>query len=283
MKRYDSYINNNRSTKISKEKIINNFSSRDNKNKCFESRSIRDLPRNNQDIKDTALSNSIILSVISNILDNNKDEKNNACFKKLKGKTSSKIKNLSLIKNISEGYSSRSLKKFNNKHHISNINNNSLNSHSPSLKSMKRNIIVQKSLELKNTKELIEKKNNQENVYNNNQNKVVSFGKKIGRRSSVSICRGKNNKFKETVIGFDKKVLEELPIRNKKTTKPIRRNHIFPNININNNNEWKRRSLNINYKMHKGSSNSLIALTNELNKSNRITNKITNSLKMPLR
>ena len=263
MKRYDSYINNNRSTKISKEKIINNFSSRDNKNKYFESRSIRDLPRNNQDIKDTALSNSIILSVISNILDNNKDEKNNACFKKLKGKTSSKIKNLSLIKNISEGYSSRSLKKFNNKHYISNIHNNSLNSHSPSLKSMKKNIIVQKSLELKNTKELIEKKNNQENVYNNNQNKVVSFGKKIGRRRSVSICRGKNNKFKETVIGFDKKVLEELPIRNKKTTKPIRRNHIFPNININNNNEWKRRSVNINYKMHKGSSNSLIALTNE--------------------
>ena len=193
----------------------------------------------------------------------NKDEKNNPGFKKLKGKTSSKIKNLSLIKNISERNSSRSLKKFNNKHHISNIHNNSLNSKSPSLKSMKKKLIVKKSLELNSAKELIEKSNNQENIYNNNQNKVVNFGKRGGRRRSVSIGRGKNNKFKETVIGFDKKVLEDLPIRNKKTTKPIRRNHIFPNINNNNNNEWKRSSLNTNFKIHRGSSNSLMALTNE--------------------
>ena len=271
MRHYDS--SNNKSSKIYKDKNIIKFSSRDNEQEEFESRSIMELSRKNQD-NNTVLSNSIILSVISNFIDINKDI-HNTNIQKLRDQTNNQLLKLSLINNISDANkSSKSLQKllnYHKRHRIINKVKSKINKTSTTATKPIKKKKNEKNIESQNENQISERKN-QDNAHNYNQKKMNSFGKVSKRRKSACFDTGeKNTKFKETIIGlgFDKKILEDLTIKNKRTTKFTRKKNYGINNNINDNSVRKKATFMFNYAKHNFSgSNNLMTLTKEQEESN---------------
>ena len=167
MKLYDSFANINNTSKGYQDKnSIKNSARVHHKRKKLDSESFLNISRrNNKD--DTVLSNSIILSVISNFIDNKSDNKK--VRKKSKDNLNSQRKNSINKKRISRtNKSTKALK--NDYHNINNISinniNNSItkNSNCPSIENISNEDLLKKkvykkiSLGERNAKEILEKK-----------------------------------------------------------------------------------------------------------------------------
>ena len=263
MKYYDSYININGSSKNNQDKNLMKNSLLDINQKKFDSQSFLNLSRNNHD--DTVASNSIILSVISNILDIKKEDKNKKKVRKSKDKYNSQIKNSSIIKKaLKMNKSSTTLRNNDNnncKKYNLNINSSFLNSvsiqHNHTIKPNVKNEIKKANLEINSSIErnLLDEKGIKD--ISSEQN-TIEFGKISNpkRSKTMRINRNKNQKFKETVIGMGK-TGGDFPIKNKRTTKSKKNNLVF-------NNNFKRRSAMSNLSSyHRSSKNCLMTLTKE--------------------
>ena len=238
MNLYDSFLNNNNN---------NNKSLQYPKKR--ESESILNLSKKNQD--ETVLSNSIILTVISNFLDlNNIDNTKKISKKKLdthqtQRKKSSLTKSNIRTKEISKTVYRENKDKINiqiNKSVLSN-QNRKINKKISSKKLNNR-----LSLEYNNKKggksreatQIMKEIYNNNNYSNNNikQNKLdLEKMTKINRKGTLLIGEARNSKYIENIIGLER-IYDEGHINRKKTMRPIRKknNNVVTHIhNINNN------------------------------------------------
>ena len=175
------------------------YSSREYKQKKIDSKSLLNLSRKNKD--ETALSNSIILSIMSSFLDIKIDDKST---KKNKDICHSQIKN-SFIKKTKITKSSKTvIKDYNNI--MNNINNTNINNSINSIKNKSKNSIKKfknhLSLDPSKEKKKIEIKNR--NLNTSNDKDLI---KKIGRKESKKdFGKDANVKRKGTIgIGEAKK------------------------------------------------------------------------------
>ena len=230
--------------------------------------------KNNKD--DTILSNSIILSVISNFLDiKNEDKKS----RKINDISKTQIKSSVLKKPRTKINSTKSIQKINNNrlNVTTNLNNSYFNESKNS--NMKNSFLSlgydatkKKRTSNKNQrrsenkingkdilKQIASQDTNQKKTYSisiDNLNKKGTFG---GDEEN------KNGKFKPTFIGLDKPI-DEILIKRKKTNRSIRKSRLSK-INIKGN---KRR---LSYlpafnSLHRYSKNNLMPLTKEKEESN---------------
>ena len=272
MKLYDSFVNINNTSKSHLDKnSIKNSARVHHKKKKLDSESFLNISRrNNKD--DTLLSNSIILTVISNFLDTKSDNKK--AKKKSKDNLNSQRKNSTDKKGIQKiNKSTKTL--LNDYHNINNISinnmNNSItkNSNCPSIEYnskkdlLKKKVYKKRSLEERSAKEILELKINKDNNIMNVSKKEIGKLKAPRRAGTIGITNIKNNKFKETVINREK-TIEEFPIKKKKTIKPRKLSNL---LKLNN----KRNSLflsNFNHLHISSKKNNIMTIEKEQNENN---------------
>ena len=236
--------------KIYEDKNTTRYTLLDRKENNLESERIINLSRKNQD--DIIASNSIILSIISNALDLNKDEKNKSKVRKSNEKYSSHIKTSSYLNKTSKIHdSTKTLKNDNNKlkrnnlnyNVISNNNTNNMNStnnstinkqltsnnrrntnfsveHSSAINQMRKFEDQKSSIEILSAKDLLNKRNRgsiNSIHYSNYSNRKLDVNK---RSYTMRCARNKNKKFKETIYSVGK---AESIIKKRKTNKQIRK------------------------------------------------------------
>ena len=273
MKLYDSFLNKNNSLKNQQDKNSKRNSSRvHHKKKKLDTESFLNISRkNNRD--ETVLSNSIILSVISNFIDNKSDNK---IIRKPKDKMKTQRKESGNLKKVSGiTKSSKTLLNDNNNnisHNISNINiNNSILKNNNSILlanenkiQMKKKVIKKKSLEVRTAKEILEKKANKES--NNNQYKIEMGKIKNPKRTSTSNQMSfKNKKFKETVIGNRKPSIEDNTIKNRKSIKNFRKSNL---LKLNNITKGRRSSFLPNFNLKSSKTNNFLTIEKDNNDAN---------------
>ena len=276
MKLNDSFINNDNPSKNHKERnSLKNSTRYHHKKKKIDSESILNISRKNN-IDETVLSNSIILTVISNFLDNKSDNRKKKS--KDKDNLNSQRKDSSNIKKMSKvTKSTKTLINDNNNNSIliNNTNTSFLKNsvlpaseYNQTKSPIKKIVLKKRSLEIRTAKDLLEKNMNKRNSINQNK---IEIGKiKNPKRAGTinDIMGNKNKKFKETIMGT-KKMTEEFVIKQKKTSKPSKK--VSNNtIKLNNINNRRRSSFlpNLNNLRRSSKNTNLMTIEKEQNDTN---------------